>query len=319
MASDSLPPLTNNTVAGFEFGKRKRWADLVVNELVDVLLLVLSSTGKILFCGAGLQTLLGWKNTDLIDFDFIDLLNASDKEGFKNAFKISLVTGSPMPSCYVRIRSASSTISSLAPPACEEPLFELNGRPQMIEAHDNAAVPMQVFFAMAKPHPVKTVEMLDTFIDLQEESERLQARVAELRARAPRPSAASPASSSTSNSMYATTSMVPTGTSHILHAYDTGLGDDSDLRNQPIPGSAGHLESSGKNGPDDEDGAGRKKKAQKKGAPTTEQYVCVTCGRTESPEWRKGPSGPKTLCNACGLRWAKQSKVHKMPEEAPMY
>lgn len=26
-------------------------------------------------------------------------------------------------------------------------------------------------------------------------------------------------------------------------------------------------------------------------------HVCVTCGRTDSPEWRKGPMGPKTLCN----------------------
>ena len=31
-------------------------------------------------------------------------------------------------------------------------------------------------------------------------------------------------------------------------------------------------------------------------------------GTLESPEWRKGPSGPKTLCNACGLRWAKKEK-----------
>ena len=38
------------------------------------------------------------------------------------------------------------------------------------------------------------------------------------------------------------------------------------------------------------------------------QYVCVTCGRTDSPEWRKGPLGAKTLCNACGLRWAKRNQ-----------
>ncbi len=25
-----------------------------------------------------------------------------------------------------------------------------------------------------------------------------------------------------------------------------------------------------------------------------------TIGTLDSPEWRKGPSGPKTLCNACG-------------------
>jgi hypothetical protein len=56
------------------------------------------------------------------------------------------------------------------------------------------------------------VGRLDTFLDLQEEHDRLQQRVAELRARAPRSSApASPTSSpaSSSTSMYATTSMVP--------------------------------------------------------------------------------------------------------------
>ena len=29
---------------------------------------------------------------------------------------------------------------------------------------------------------------------------------------------------------------------------------------------------------------------------------CRSCNRAESPEWRRGPDGPKTLCNACGLR-----------------
>lgn len=35
---------------------------------------------------------------------------------------------------------------------------------------------------------------------------------------------------------------------------------------------------------------------------------CDECGAVESPEWRKGPKGPKTLCNACGLRWAKKTR-----------
>ncbi|KAE8383545.1 hypothetical protein BDV26DRAFT_287384 [Aspergillus bertholletiae] len=38
------------------------------------------------------------------------------------------------------------------------------------------------------------------------------------------------------------------------------------------------------------------------------EYVCTDCGTSDSPEWRKGPEGPKTLCNACGLRWAKKEK-----------
>lgn len=32
---------------------------------------------------------------------------------------------------------------------------------------------------------------------------------------------------------------------------------------------------------------------------------CSSCGATSSPEWRKGPSGKKELCNACGLRFAR--------------
>ena len=39
-----------------------------------------------------------------------------------------------------------------------------------------------------------------------------------------------------------------------------------------------------------------------------DEYVCTDCGTLDSPEWRKGPNGPKTLCNACGLRWAKKEK-----------
>ncbi|PNY28012.1 Cutinase palindrome-binding protein [Tolypocladium capitatum] len=49
---------------------------------------------------------------------------------------------------------------------------------------------------------------------------------------------------------------------------------------------------------------GEKKKKLK----TSEEYVCTDCGTLDSPEWRKGPNGPKTLCNACGLRWAKKEK-----------
>jgi len=31
--------------------------------------------------------------------------------------------------------------------------------------------------------------------------------------------------------------------------------------------------------------------------------VCESCGTTDSPEWRRGPSGHRSLCNKCGLRY----------------
>jgi hypothetical protein len=29
---------------------------------------------------------------------------------------------------------------------------------------------------------------------------------------------------------------------------------------------------------------------------------CHSCNRAETPEWRRGPDGARTLCNTCGLR-----------------
>lgn len=49
-------------------------------------------------------------------------------------------------------------------------------------------------------------------------------------------------------------------------------------------------------------------KDKKKKIKLADEFVCTDCGTLDSPEWRKGPHGPKTLCNACGLRWAKKEK-----------
>ncbi|KAK9811238.1 hypothetical protein WJX72_000425 [[Myrmecia] bisecta] len=35
---------------------------------------------------------------------------------------------------------------------------------------------------------------------------------------------------------------------------------------------------------------------------------CTQCGTQQTPVWRAGPMGPKTLCNACGVRYMKSSK-----------
>lgn len=51
-----------------------------------------------------------------------------------------------------------------------------------------------------------------------------------------------------------------------------------------------------------------KKKLKKKQRVDEGEFVCRDCGTVDSPEWRRGPLGPKTLCNACGLRWAKKNK-----------
>ncbi|KAG7415203.1 Biofilm regulator 1 [Fusarium oxysporum f. sp. rapae] len=39
---------------------------------------------------------------------------------------------------------------------------------------------------------------------------------------------------------------------------------------------------------------------------------CQKCGRTQTPEWRRGPNGMRTLCNACGLHYAKLKKKRQI-------
>lgn len=37
--------------------------------------------------------------------------------------------------------------------------------------------------------------------------------------------------------------------------------------------------------------------------PSNEMRSCLHCEVTKTPQWREGPLGPKTLCNACGVRY----------------
>ncbi|KAL5513071.1 hypothetical protein ACEPAH_3469 [Sanghuangporus vaninii] len=49
-------------------------------------------------------------------------------------------------------------------------------------------------------------------------------------------------------------------------------------------------------------------KRQAESVPSSEGQKCLGCGATATPEWRRGPLGPRTLCNACGLVYAKMIK-----------
>lgn len=51
--------------------------------------------------------------------------------------------------------------------------------------------------------------------------------------------------------------------------------------------------------------AARKKRKRRKGTGSVERD-CANCHTRVTPEWRRGPSGNRDLCNSCGLRWAKQ-------------
>lgn len=57
---------------------------------------------------------------------------------------------------------------------------------------------------------------------------------------------------------------------------------------------------------DDDDGGAMVKRRVRKPPVSVPGQACAQCKRTDSPEWRKGPDGTHSLCNACGLRFARQ-------------
>ncbi|XP_020583972.1 GATA transcription factor 7-like [Phalaenopsis equestris] len=58
---------------------------------------------------------------------------------------------------------------------------------------------------------------------------------------------------------------------------------------------------------------GRKPKSSMPGGVCSERQ-CTHCGAQKTPQWRAGPHGPKTLCNACGVRF-KSGRL--LPEYRP--
>ena len=74
--SSQLYP-SSSSLSTFEFTKRKRWADLLITELTEAIILILSTQCQILYCSAAVKELLGWRDEDLIDTEFLDLVNGT--------------------------------------------------------------------------------------------------------------------------------------------------------------------------------------------------------------------------------------------------
>lgn len=49
-----------------------------------------------------------------------------------------------------------------------------------------------------------------------------------------------------------------------------------------------------------------------------QKMVCQHCGLKDTPEWRRGPEGPRLVCNACGLFFSKLIRKYGLQEAALM-
>jgi hypothetical protein len=156
----------------FEFTKRKRWADLLITELADTSVFVLSPQLAILYCSPAITELLGWKETDIVDHDFTELVNGEfcvvykwkclgerlysgdDQRTFRASFEDSLRRRSEL-LVYVRLKCNSpGTTFPFSP--MKEVLFEVKGYAKFAHEED---VTCQCFFAMAKPYLSRNIAL----------------------------------------------------------------------------------------------------------------------------------------------------------------
>ncbi|SOV09285.1 related to zinc finger protein white collar 2 (wc-2) [Ustilago sp. UG-2017a] len=226
------------------------------------------------------------------------------------------------------------------------------------DATTSSRLQLQCFFCSARPYPSKNTSMLDSFLELKLENEKLRLLIADMDLTGPdhdqgrsftaayhpdllkqelendamaggwanpvnpmfgaaaiRPdgrilqgqqAGQQPGHASRQNSIgsHPTSPLMRTNNARddVLAGLGVSTGDESDEEASASQNNAGGAGADGAaNAADD---SRRKKKPKQDDG----DHVCTDCGRVDSPEWRKGPLGPKTLCNACGLRWAKKIK-----------
>jgi len=122
------------------------------------------------------------------------------------------------------------------------------------------------------------------------------------------PPANAPAVSATSASLAAAQALLGLRPQSAAGSGPEGRAGSRRTASQPAPSAAGAQRRGGKGS----GGAGAKRRrggddlaADEAGE---EGGECRECGATTTPTWREGPHGPKTLCNACGVRWMRAEK-----------
>lgn len=196
---DASSPSGSKPKEVFEFTKRKRWADLLITELTEAIILVLSSDGIVWYCGNAVHDLLGWRDDEVIDREFLDIMNGQsvflgnfltyfflprlipylvvllpvdDRPRFQSMFRESIEQKSELLS-YARLQckptepflitAASSGVGEFTGPPTKEVLFEIKGYPHFLPDTDE----FKCFFSVAKPYPSRNTAMLVRyFLDL---------------------------------------------------------------------------------------------------------------------------------------------------------
>jgi len=257
-----------------DFTKRKNWPLRVLGELKDFLHVV-SPTGKFLFCSPSCREMVGFFPEELVGRNVTEFIHVDDRDSFIRDFNLAITQKSFQ--LFYRFRKKDDKFI----------LLEAKGHPYFSEGSTTA----RCFFLMSRPYPSKAAAMMDSFLELRMENEVLTRKLQDLKRDVEDQNTHNETTSQPMMQINPQTKTQNDPEPIIPHSISSKT---------PISVPLSHTN----------DSEARIRKAKKPKA-EDEIHVCTDCGTVESPEWRRGPQGPKTLCNACGLRYAKRSRKTK--------
>lgn len=309
-----------------EFTRRKNWSQNVLEELRDVIH-VLSSDLNILYCSPASREFLGYQPAELMGHTFTEYIHVDDIDIFTREFRTAQTNGSIMRVTYRLLRK--------------------DGKYTTLETRGHFFKQGFFGSARAVPAEMTRMMDTFLDYKMENEMLKRQVQIAKQKAsqkqmpQEPSPQSSSQHTPSTNNqntsseydendeyeddfedlfapaaseSVYAQGVLNTYGVSESVSLF-TGLHFDLGERSRGISmGIEGELfntliaPSIGDESGEQNETVDKLKSGKKRRNDDDQERICTDCGRTDAPEWRRGPRGPKTLCNACGLRWAKSNK-----------
>ncbi|KAI7877838.1 hypothetical protein K492DRAFT_150087 [Lichtheimia hyalospora FSU 10163] len=287
----SVDTLSNAPIKVGEFTRRKNWSQSILDELRDWMH-VLESDFSIIYSSPASSECFGYSDSEMTGHLMTEFIHVDDRDSFTRAFLAARDTMQPFRLQY-RIHTKGD----------EYVIVETTGQ-----------FYKRSFFGSARLLPVDATDAMETFLDLRMEHEALEQRLRQLKQEEDQqqqlpssPNVYAPGGVGASSNVSESVSLF-TG----LHfeagerARGISMGDMSQGELFQVTGAPTIIQRS----TDDNVIVQRSSNKKKKRVEMEQQpqRICTECQTTDSPEWRKGPMGSKTLCNACGLRWSKTQK-----------
>ncbi|KAJ4298946.1 white collar 2 type of transcription factor [Kalmusia sp. IMI 367209] len=313
------------------FTKRPNWSQFILEGLRDFLH-VMNSDGKILYASPSCKAIAGYERAELVGRFITEFIHPNDRSIFNREFAESIGTGNRIRFFYRFLRSDSGWI------IFETQGHSYNGIEPAQNLLSNTDVKHRECIMMARLYQTRTTAAFDSFLELKIENERLAKRIAKLKREEKEAQDAeevleaqyqtSKARERHSPNIYFKTPFLTHIDSHDVANYRrlppfplsilNSEATEQTMGEEPPVKTSKNLDN--KDSPSTRIGdlgipisKHREKKPYSKKKKNIElnigkQYMCTSCNTVDSPEWRRGPTGPKTLCNACGLRWSKEKK-----------